>query len=134
MTATGAMKVLGGVAPALGRHLGGGPAVHAAVLLVEPVTTFANFKPTAGALPGGSTLLTLVDGLGGWALILALAGLLIGAALWAIGSHSQNYQQSYVGRRAVLVSGVAALLIGAAPTLIGFFFSTGQGIVNPLAH
>jgi MFS family permease len=103
------------------------------VVLVS-VVTISNFSPTANALPGGSTLLHLINGVGGWALLLALAGLLIGAGLWAIGSHSQNYQQSYVGRRAVLVSGVAALLIGAAPTLINFFFNTGHGIVNPLPH
>src|SRR5579863_10505571 len=107
-------------------------ATHGVVLLSVTSPTPSDFKPTAGALPGGAALLHLIDGLGGWALMLALAGLVIGAALWAIGSHSQNYQQSYVGRRAVLVSGVAALLIGAAPTLINFFFNTGHGIVNPL--
>ena len=100
-----------------------------AVLL--SVVTPSKFHPTANALPGGSTLLALINGLAGWAVLLALAGLVIGAALWAIGSHSQNYQQSYVGRRAVLVSGMAALLIGAAPTLIDFFFTTGNHIVNP---
>jgi len=42
--------------------------------------------------------------------------------------HSQNYHQSFAGRRAVLVSGVAALLIGAAPILINFFFHTGTGL------
>ena len=98
------------------------------------VVTPSKFHPTAKVLPGGSTLLALINGLAGWAVLLALAGLVIGAALWAIGSHSQNYQQSYVGRRAVLVSGLAALLIGAAPTLINFFFSTGHSIVNPLPH
>jgi len=106
--------------------------VHRATLL--SVVTPSKFQPTANVLPGGSTLLALINGLAGWAVLLALAGLVIGAALWAIGSHSQNYQQSYVGRRAVLVSGVAALLIGAAPTLINFFFSTGHNIVNPLPH
>ncbi len=64
----------------------------------------------------------------GWALILALVGLVIGAAAWAIGAHSQNYHQSFVGRRAVLVAGLAALLIGAAPTLINFFFGAGTGL------
>ena len=103
---------------------------HRATLL--SVVTPAKFHPTANALPGGSTLLALINGIAGWAVLLALAGLVIGAALWAIGSHSQNYQQSYVGRRAVLVSGIAALLIGAAPTLINFFFNTGHHIVNPL--
>src|SRR5579862_9294874 len=85
-------------------------------------------SPNAGSLPGGSVLQTLANGLGGWALIAALAGLVIGAALWALGSHSQNYQQSFVGRRAVLVSGVAALLVGAAPALVNFFFHAGQSV------
>ena len=55
----------------------------------------------------------------------ATAAGLIGAAAWALGVHSQNYQQSMVGRRAVLVSALAALLIGAAPEIVNFFF--GQG-------
>jgi hypothetical protein len=84
--------------------------------------------PDTGALPGGATLQQLTNGLGGWALVLSLAALVIGAAAWALGSHSQNYQQSFVGRRAVLISGAAALLIGAAPTLINFFFHLGSGL------
>jgi hypothetical protein len=126
MAVSGAVETWSWVAPAAQR--GAAEPLHSGVL----VSVITGFKPTANALPGGSTLLHLINGVGGWALLLALAGLLIGAGLWAVGSHSQNYQQSYVGRRAVLVSGVAALLIGAAPTLINFFFSTGHGIVNPL--
>ncbi len=103
-----------------------------AVLLAATLTPAAAFSPTAGKLPGGSVLQSLVDGLGGWALILALAGLVIGAALWAVGSHSQNYQQSFTGKRAVLVSGFAALLIGAAPVIVDFFFHTGLSVTNPV--
>lgn len=86
------------------------------------------FKPNGSGLPGISELHTLANGLGSWALIVSLAGLVIGAAVWALGSHSQNYHQSVAGRRAVLVSGAAALLVGAAPGIIGFFFSAGTGI------
>ena len=50
------------------------------------------------------------------------------AAAWAIGSHGNNYQYANAGRKAVLASGVAALLIGAAPTLVNFLFQTGHGI------
>jgi hypothetical protein len=84
--------------------------------------------PDPSQLPGGQVLQKLTDGLGGWALALSLIGLLIGAAAWALGAHSQNYQQSYSGRKAVLVSGFAALLIGAGPAIVNFFFSTGQGV------
>lgn len=109
----------------------GGGAHH--VVLLATSTPAASFSPTAAKLPGGAVLQTLVDGLGGWALILALAGLVLGAALWAVGSHSQNYQQSFVGKRAVLVSGLAALIVGAAPAIIDFFFHTGLHVTNPLS-
>jgi hypothetical protein len=84
--------------------------------------------PSLNALPGGGTLQELANGLGAWALIAALAGLVIGAAAWALGVHAQNFQQSMVGRRAVLVSGLAALLIGAAPPIVNFFFHAGTAL------
>src|SRR5260370_4695502 len=84
--------------------------------------------PDSGTLPGGAVLQHLTDGLGWWALVLALVGLLIGAAAWALGAHSQNYHQSFAGRRTVLVSGLAALLIGAAPALVDFFFHAGPAL------
>jgi hypothetical protein len=87
-----------------------------------------SLTPDPGQLPGGTTLQQLTNGIGGWALIFSLVGLVVGAAAWALGSHSQNYQQSFIGRRTVLVSGLAALLIGAAPAIINFFFHTGQGV------
>ena len=90
--------------------------------------TDVTLNPSVNALPGGGTLQELTNGLGAWALVASLAGLVIGAAAWALGVHSQNYQQSMIGRRAVLVSGLAALLVGAAPTIINFFFHAGTGL------
>jgi hypothetical protein len=97
------------------------PLPHVVVLAVS-------MTPDPTQLPGGQVLQKLTNGLGGWALALSLVGLLIGSAAWALGAHSQNYQQSYSGRKAVLVSGLAALLIGAGPAIVNFFFSTGQGV------
>jgi|ERR1035438_6244847 hypothetical protein len=84
--------------------------------------------PSLNSLPGGGTLQALVNGLGAWALIAALVGLIVGAAAWALGVHSQNFQQSMVGRKAVLVSGLAALLIGAAPQIVNFFWGQGSSL------
>ena len=84
--------------------------------------------PQISQLPGGPVLQGLMNGLQGWALALALVGLVIGAAAWALGSHGQNYQQTFVGRRAVLISGLAALLIGAGPGIVNFFFGLGQNV------
>jgi len=112
-----------GPLPALLPRLGAGSRIAALGHLVD-----VGLSPDTSSLPGGGTLQQLINGLAGWALILSLAALVVGAAAWALGAHSQNYHQSFVGRRAVLVSGLAALLIGAAPKLINFFFHAGTGL------
>jgi hypothetical protein len=84
--------------------------------------------PSVTGLPGSEALQNLVNGLAAWALVFTLGALVIGAAAWALGAHSQNYHQSFAGRRAVIVSAVAALLIGAAPHVVDFFFNAGQGV------
>ena len=84
-----------------------------------------SLNPSTSDLPGSEALQQLANGIAAWALIGALVALLLGAGLWAVGSHTQNMHQSSQGRRAVLTSLAAAILIGAAPTLINFFFSAG---------
>ncbi len=79
-------------------------------------------------LPGTAQIQRLIDGLGTWALMAALVGMLLGAAVWALGHHSANYQQSANGKKGLLVSAMAALVVGAAPTLINFFFSLGSSV------
>jgi hypothetical protein len=85
-------------------------------------------NPSTSSLPGSAALQSLANGIASWALIGALVALLLGAGLWAVGSHTQNMHQSSQGRRAVLTSLVAAVLIGAAPELINFFFKTGLSV------
>jgi hypothetical protein len=87
-----------------------------------------NDTPDVTSLPGSAALQQIVNGVAAWALVGSLLALLIGAALWAIGSHTQNMHQSAAGRRAVGTSLVAAILIGAAPHLITFFFNTGSSV------
>jgi MFS family permease len=93
-----------------------------------PAFADVTLTPSINDLPGGDVLQRLTNGLGAWALVAALVGMLIGAGAWALGAHSQNYHQSFAGRRTVLVSGLAALLIGAGPGLVNFFFHSGNGV------
>ena len=102
--------------------------VHLSFRLAIGLLADVTMQPEMNQLPGGAELQKLMNGLQGWALALALVGLVIGAAAWALGSHGQNYQQSFVGRRAVLISGLAALLIGAGPGIVNFFFNAGTGV------
>jgi hypothetical protein len=79
--------------------------------------------PDLTGLPGSNVLQQLVNGAEAWALSLALLGAFVGAGLWAIASHNHHYAAK--GRMAALVSGAAALVIGAAPGLINFFQQLG---------
>jgi hypothetical protein len=85
-------------------------------------------KPKPDGLPGSEVLQRLVDGLAFWGLLASLAALVTGAAIWAWASHAQNHQYTANGRRAALVSALAALLIGAAPALINFFAEAGEKV------
>ena len=84
-----------------------------------------NVSPNSNGLPGISELQTIVGALLTIALILALAGLALAAAAWAVGSHSANPVLAGRGRTGVLVSFGAAMLTGGAVALINFFASAG---------
>jgi len=81
--------------------------------------------PNLKGLPGSNVLQQLVDGAQAWALAVALLGAFIGAAVWAVASHSQNHHYAARGRMAALISGASALVVGAAPGLVNFFERLG---------
>jgi len=81
--------------------------------------------PNPSGLPGSNVLQQLVNGAEAWALVIALLGAFVGAALWAVASHSHNHHYAARGRMAALVSGAAALVVGAAPGLVNFFEHLG---------
>ena len=97
-------------------------------MMLAPLLAQVTGNPDPSQLPGGEVLQNLTNGIMGWALALSLIGLLVSAAAWALGANSQNYQYTVAGKRGVLVSGIAALLIGAAPAIVNFFFSAGTGV------
>jgi hypothetical protein len=82
-------------------------------------------KPDLKALPGSNVLQQLVNGAEAWALAVALLGAFVGAALWAVASHTHNHHYAARGRMAALISGAAALIVGAAPGLVNFFDKLG---------
>lgn len=84
--------------------------------------------PNPGGLPGSDALQSLVGGVAFWALLAALGGLIVSAAVWALSSHAGNYQHAGMGKRGTLISAGAALLIGAAPAIIAFFEDLGNTV------
>lgn len=84
-----------------------------------------DLTPDSSAIPGGPQLQQLVNGLAGFGLIASVAAVVIAAAVWALGSHSQNYNQTHMGKRGVMVGVGAAGIIGAAAALVNFFVRLG---------
>jgi hypothetical protein len=81
--------------------------------------------PNPSGLPGSNVLQQLVNATEAWALAIALLGAFIGAAIWAVAAHTHNHHYAGRGRMAALVSGAAALVVGAAPGLVNFFQHLG---------
>ena len=90
-----------------------------------PWMTAVSAHPTLTALPGSNVLQQLVNGAEAWALSISLLGAFIGAALWAVAAHTHNHHYAGRGRMAALVSGAAALVVGAGPGLVNFFEHLG---------
>jgi hypothetical protein len=93
-----------------------------AALAAGPVSV----SPNASDLPDTAKLQQLVDGAYMWVLMLTLGALIVAAALWAWGSQSNNLRAASDGRRGVAVALLAALVIGAAPTLVNWFYGLGR--------
>jgi len=82
-------------------------------------------SPNPSALPGSNVLQQIVNGAEAWALAIAVLGAFVGAALWAVASHTNNHHYAARGRMAALISGASALIVGAAPGLVNFFERLG---------
>ena len=85
-------------------------------------------KPNATGLPGLAAFEKIVGALLTFGLVAAVAGIVISAIAWAIGSHSANPHVAGRGKTGVMVATAAAMLIGAANTLVNFFHHAGGTI------
>ena len=90
-----------------------------------PLWLAVSAQPDPTGLPGSNVLQQLVNGADAWALAIALLGAFIGAAMWAVASHTHNHHYAARGRMAALISGASALVVGAAPGLVNFFERLG---------
>ncbi len=85
-------------------------------------------KPDPSALPGIPALQKLIDGLAAVALLGCVAGVLLGAVQWALGSRSNNYSHASDGKSKVLYGLLGAFIVGAAAAIINFFYSSGAAV------
>ena len=84
-----------------------------------------NVGPNKDGLPGVTEAIKIVGAFLTFGLIAAVAGIVLGAITWAVGSHSTNPGIAGRGKTGVLVSCAAALVVGGANILVNFFAGAG---------
>lgn len=87
-----------------------------------------SISPNESGLPGIAALRTIVGAVMTVGLILSVLALIVSAVVWGFGSNSANPHLASRGKTGVLVSCAAALLCGAAVTLVNFFWNVGQSV------
>ncbi|ABW16613.1 DUF6112 family protein [Frankia sp. Mgl5] len=95
----------------------------AAILAVE-------VNPDDSKAPGINALKDLVNGLAAYAVIAAVAAVLLGGIAWALGERMGLDRASMVGKSGVLAGFGLAFLVGAAAAFVNFFLATGASASN----
>ena len=98
--------------------------VQAATVLPAQV----DIDPNDSGLPGIAALRTIVGAVMTVGLILSVLALIISAVVWGFGANSSNPHLASRGKIGVLISCGAAIITGAAVTLINFFWNVGQSV------
>jgi hypothetical protein len=84
--------------------------------------------PNSTGLPGIATLRTMVGGAMTMGLVSSVLALVISAVVWGLGANSANPHLAGRGKTGVLASCAAAVLCGAAVSLVNFFWTVGQAV------
>lgn len=87
-----------------------------------------SINPNDSGLPGIAQLRTIVGAVMTVGLILSVLALIISAIVWGFGANSSNPHLASRGKIGVLVSCGAAVICGAAVTLVNFFWGVGQQV------
>jgi len=87
-----------------------------------------DIDPNGTGLPGIEQLRVIVGAVITVGLILSVLAMIISAIVWGFGASSSNPHLAARGKLGVLVSCGAAVICGAAVTLINFFWNVGQAV------
>ena len=87
-----------------------------------------DIDPNGTGLPGIEQLRIIVGAVMTVGLILSVLALIISAIVWGFGANCSNPHLASRGKVGVLVSCGAAIICGAAVTLINFFWGVGQAV------
>jgi hypothetical protein len=84
--------------------------------------------PNEGGLPGLPVLKKVMGSVNLFGIIAVVGALAVSAGIWAWGHQSGGHQAEANGKKGVLVSAGAALLLGAANGIVAFFSTLGSQV------
>lgn len=87
-----------------------------------------DITPNGTGLPGIEQLRVIVGAVMTVGLILSVLALIVAAIVWGFGANSSNPHLASRGKVGVFVACGAAIICGAAVTLINFFWAVGQTV------
>jgi cbb3-type cytochrome oxidase subunit 3 len=82
--------------------------------------------PDLSKVPGGQGLQDAIDVFATYGVLAAVAGFLIGGAVWAVGGRVGNEYASQGGKVGMAVAAGVAFLIGASTAIIKFAYNAGN--------
>ncbi len=101
---------------------------HATLAITPIALLFAqvpNVRPDAGRAPGGRGLQDAINVFAFYGILAAVAGFLLGGAVWAVGGRGGNEYAAQGGKVGMAVAVGVAFLIGASSAIIRFAFNAG---------
>lgn len=84
--------------------------------------------PRGGGLPGLPVLTNVVSSINLFGIVAVVGALVVAGVMWAYGSQTGAHQAEANGKKGVLISVGAALLLGGANGIVAFFSQLGTGI------
>ncbi len=82
-------------------------------------------RPDGGKAPGGKGLQDAINVFAFYGILAAVAGFLLGGAVWAVGGRGGNEYAANGGKVGMAVAVGVAFLIGAATAIINFAYTAG---------
>jgi vacuolar-type H+-ATPase subunit I/STV1 len=95
------------------------------IVLLAAASPIPDVKPDASRAPGGKGLQDAINVFAFYGLLAAIAGFLLGGAVWAVGGRAGNDYAAQGGKVGMAVAVGVAFLIGAATAIITFAFNAG---------
>ena len=87
-----------------------------------------DINPNGTGLPGIEQLRVIVGAVMTIGLVLSVLALIVAAIVWGFGANSSNPHLASRGKTGVMVACGAAIICGAAVTLVNFFWTVGQSV------